>query len=121
MILASVRREGRIALAVSGSGIAAQLLTGGRPAHSTFRLPLNPDDTSTSNFGVRSSEAALLKQTSLIVWDEAPMTHQYQYEAVDRTLQDLLENDLPIGGIAMLLSGDFRQALPVIPELDRQR
>ncbi|KAG3016308.1 hypothetical protein PC116_g2369 [Phytophthora cactorum] len=49
------------------------------------------------------------------------MTHQYQYEAVDRTLQDLLENDLPIGGIAMLLSGDFRQALPVIPELDRQR
>ncbi|KAG6963048.1 hypothetical protein JG687_00006807, partial [Phytophthora cactorum] len=37
-----IRREGRIALAVAGSGIAAQLLTGGRTAHSTFRLPLDP-------------------------------------------------------------------------------
>ncbi|KAG3184625.1 hypothetical protein PC128_g13659 [Phytophthora cactorum] len=51
-ILASIRREGRIALAVAGSGIAAQLLTGGRTAHSTIRLPLDPDETSTCNFGV---------------------------------------------------------------------
>ncbi|KAG3091379.1 hypothetical protein PI124_g16815 [Phytophthora idaei] len=43
------------------------------------------------------------------------MTHRYQYEAVGRMLQDLLNNDLPFGGIAMLLSGDFRQMLPVIP------
>ncbi|KAG2769628.1 hypothetical protein PC129_g20057 [Phytophthora cactorum] len=43
------------------------------------------------------------------------MTHRYQYETVDRTLQDLLKNDLPFGGIAILLSGDFRQTLPAIP------
>ncbi|OWZ02649.1 Helitron helicase, partial [Phytophthora megakarya] len=115
LILASVRRTSRIVLAVAGSGIAAQLLTGGRTAHSTFRLPLDPNETSTYNFGVRSSQAGLLKKTSLIVWVEAPMTHRYQYDAVDRTLMDLLKNDLPFGGITMVLSGDFRQTLPVIP------
>ncbi|KAG6969083.1 hypothetical protein JG687_00003424 [Phytophthora cactorum] len=108
-------RQGRIALAVAGSGIAAQLLTGDRTAHSTYRLSLDPHETSTCNFGVRSSEAALLKRTSLIVWDEAPMTHRYQCEAVNRTLHDLLKNDMPFGGITVLMSGDFRQTLPVIP------
>ncbi|KAG6941551.1 hypothetical protein JG688_00018607 [Phytophthora aleatoria] len=78
--------KGRTERIAAGSGIAAQLLTGGRTAHTTFRLPLDPDETSTCNIGVRSFEAALLKRTSLIVWDEAPMTHRFQYEAVDRTL-----------------------------------
>ncbi|KAG3095780.1 hypothetical protein PI125_g16174 [Phytophthora idaei] len=114
-ILASVRRTGRIELAVAGSGIAVQLLTDGCTAHTTFRLPLNRDETSTCNIGVRSFEAALLKRTSLIVLDEAPMTYRFQYEAVDRTLRDLLKNDMPFGGVTMLLSGDFRQTLPVIP------
>ncbi|GMF19156.1 unnamed protein product [Phytophthora lilii] len=93
-ILASIRRTGRIALAVAGSGIAAQLLPGGRTAHSTFRLPLDPDETITCNFGVRSSEAALLKRTSLIVWDDAPMTHRYQYEAVDHPTRHALRCEL---------------------------
>jgi hypothetical protein len=35
----------------------------------------------------------VLKQTKLIIWDEAPMQHRYGPEAVDRTLQDLFEND----------------------------
>lgn len=114
-LLGCIRHAGCIALAVARSGIAAQLLTSGRTAHSTFRLPLDPDETSTCNFGVRSKEAALLMKTSLIVWDEAPMTHRYQCEALDRTLRDLLKRDLPFGGITMLLSGDFRQTLPVTP------
>ncbi|KAG6942239.1 hypothetical protein JG688_00018241 [Phytophthora aleatoria] len=38
----------------ASSGTAAQLLTGGRTAHLTFRLPLDPHETTTCNFGVRS-------------------------------------------------------------------
>ncbi|KAF8551011.1 hypothetical protein OG21DRAFT_1418734 [Imleria badia] len=30
------------------------------------------------------------------------------------TLRDLLNRDVPFGGITVLLSGDFRQTLPVI-------
>ena len=51
----------------------------------------------------------------LIVWDEAPMSHRYQLEALDRTLRDVTGVDEPFEGKIMLLSGDFRQCLPVIP------
>jgi hypothetical protein len=44
----------------------------------------------------------VLKQTKLIIWDEAPMQHRYGPEALDRTLQDLFENELLFGGITVL-------------------
>ncbi|KAL8594540.1 hypothetical protein ACOMHN_028894 [Nucella lapillus] len=45
LVLAKMRSEGKIAVAVATSGIAATLLPGGRTAHSTFKLPLkiNPE------------------------------------------------------------------------------
>jgi hypothetical protein len=43
------------------------------------------------------------------------MQHKHAIEAVDRTLQDLLENNSPFGGKIVLFGGDFRQTLPVIP------
>jgi hypothetical protein len=60
--------------------------------------------------------------TSLIVWDEAPMNNQCCFEALDCSLRDVLTNgndlpnDKPFGGKSILLGGDFRQILPVIPE-----
>jgi ATP-dependent DNA helicase PIF1 len=64
--------------------------------------------------------AALLQETSLILWDEAPMTSHYCFEALDRTLRDVLSTDdsaksaLPFGGKTIIFGGDFRQVLPVI-------
>ena len=40
IILAFVRRRGKIALAVASSGIAATLLQGGRTAHVVFKIPI---------------------------------------------------------------------------------
>jgi type IV secretory pathway VirB4 component len=49
LLLANVRREGDIALAVASSGIAALLLEGGRTAHSRLKIPIaNLNETSTS-------------------------------------------------------------------------
>ena len=47
------------------------------------------------------------------------MAHRFQLEALDRTLRDLTNVDKPFGGKVMLLSGDFRQCLPVIPGASR--
>ncbi|KAH9953449.1 DNA helicase Pif1 like protein, partial [Russula dissimulans] len=41
-------------------------------------------------------------------------------EAVDRTLQDVRSNPLFFGGITVVLGGDFRQTLPVIPHGTRE-
>ena len=38
-ILSSIHLAGKIALAVASSGIAAELLEGGRTAHSCFKIP----------------------------------------------------------------------------------
>ncbi|KAK7097308.1 hypothetical protein V1264_004308 [Littorina saxatilis] len=43
------------------------------------------------------------------------MSHRATFEALDRTLQDLRKNDTLMGGVTIVLAGDFRQTLPVIP------
>ena len=59
--------------------------------------------------------AEALKRCSLIVWDEVTMSHKKALEAVNRTLQDLRDSKCLMGGVTVVLSGDFRQTLPVIP------
>ena len=35
-------------------------------------------------------------------------------ESVDTTFQDILDCELPFGGLTVVLGGDFRQTLPII-------
>ncbi|GFV65181.1 ATP-dependent DNA helicase [Trichonephila clavipes] len=43
------------------------------------------------------------------------MSHKKALEALDRTLRDFRGNRRIFGGVLILLSGDFRQTLPIIP------
>ena len=113
-LLAAVRSQGLVALAVAYSGIAATLLAGGRTYHSRFKAPLLVDETSTCAISAQSPLADLIRRTALIVWDEAPMAHRHHLEAFDRTLRDVTGSDEPFGGKVLVLGGDFRQILPVI-------
>ncbi|KAL5731011.1 hypothetical protein ACHQM5_003777 [Ranunculus cassubicifolius] len=99
---------------VASSGIASLLLTGGRTAHSTFKLPLEIMDNSICGFVKNSDRAIFLKKADLIIWDEVPMQHRHCVEAVNRTLQDIRNDEAPFGGITVVLGGDFRQTLPII-------
>ncbi|GMF46737.1 unnamed protein product [Phytophthora fragariaefolia] len=114
-ILPKVRLAEKIAIAVASSGIATLLLMGGRTAHSTFKIPLKLANKSTYANYKQSHLKSLVQKASLIIWDEAPMTHRHTFEAVDRTLRDITDNDQePFGGKVFVLSGDFRQILPVV-------
>jgi len=117
LILARIRSEGKIALATASSGIAATLLTGGRTLHSTFKIPLdlNAMDIPVCSIKRGTALCKVIQEAKVIVVDEAPMTDKRAFEALDRTLRDLTGNSQPMGGICMLLCGDFRQILPVIP------
>ena len=96
LLLANVRQNKSIALAVASSGIAATLLTGGRTAHSTFKLPFNlvRKESLLCNISIGSALAKVLRQTRLIVWDECTMSHRGALEAVDRSLRDITSNKL---------------------------
>lgn len=117
LILAEIRKENEIALAIASSGISATLLDGGRTAHSALKLPLNVNQTEnpTCNIGKGSGMASVLKTCKIIVWDECTMAHKKSLEALDRTLQDLRGVNQSMGATLLLLAGDFRQTLPVIP------
>jgi ATP-dependent DNA helicase PIF1 len=114
-------------LAVASCGIAALLLQGGRTAHSRFRIPLNINEESTCEIKQGSHLAELLKKTSLILWDEAPMANKHCFEALDKTLRDILRftnknsDEKPFGGLTVVLGGDFRQILPVITKGRREQ
>lgn len=116
LILAEIRKNNQIALAVASSGIAATLLEGGRTVHSMFKLPLHIHqiENPTCNIDTKSGIAALLKTSKIIIWDECTMAHKKTFEALDNTLKELRNSNKIMGGAFVLISGDFRQILPVI-------
>jgi hypothetical protein len=119
LILNAVHSCGNIALVVASSGIAALLLSGGRMAHSYLKIPIALDRKSFCYIRKQDDLATLIRQTKLIFWDEALMTNKLAFEAVDRTLCDLTNRNEPFGDIIFVMSGDFRQVLPVIPRGSR--
>ena len=44
------------------------------------------------------------------------MSHKMAFKALDRTLQDLHNNNRPMGGVTVVLSEDFRQTQLVLPQ-----
>ncbi len=113
-------------LTVASSGIASLLLPGGRTAHSRFKIPIDLHDESTCNITQQMKVAELVRKANLNIWDEAPMMHHRAFEAVDRTLRDLMQLDDAqatekiFSGKTMVLGGDFRQILPVVPKGGRE-
>jgi len=62
----------------------------------------------------------LIQVASLIIWDEAPMTHRRYFEALETAMRDILSKHdpaksiIPFGGKPIVLGGDFHQILPVV-------
>lgn len=121
LLLSRVRSKGGTAIATASSGIAATLLQEGRTAHSAFRLPRNLDRRGGVECGICCEEETEgtvaeheLARCDLIVWDECPMMHRHGFEALDRKLQSLRGNTEVMGDAVVVLSGDFRQLLPIV-------
>lgn len=123
LILDTVRSWGDIVTPTASSGIAALLLPGGMTAHSKYGLSLNATEPFACAIKLNSPAGQVLQASQLHVLDEAPMLHRHCHEAIDTLLRDLLRHaeghqawrmDHLFGGKTFILSGDFRQILPVI-------
>ena len=68
-----------------------------------------------SNIPPLSNRADLIRNATVIVWDELPMAHRAAVECVDRLCKMLKNSDKPFGGIPFIGVGDFRQVAPVVP------
>jgi len=112
-LICRLRFEGKIVIAVASSGIATLLLPSRTIAHSRFQIPINVTDNSTCGIKQGSHLAELVTKTSLIILDETPMAHRNCFEALDRSLRDILRFSNPqsgeksFGGKTVVLGGDF--------------
>ena len=76
----------------------------------------------------KSPASAILKKASVLILDEVSMMHKVDLERIEHSLRVLMETDKPyidfflkrdsfcllsFGGKFVILSGDFRQILPV--------
>ncbi|GBM32002.1 hypothetical protein AVEN_222330-1 [Araneus ventricosus] len=72
-LLHAVRGKGDQAIAVASTGIAATLLSGGRTAHSIFKIPLTLNATSTCNLklgiAIRKTGSGIIRRLP----DQAPV------------------------------------------------
>jgi len=121
-LLSAMRAQGQVTVAVASSGIATLLLDRGCTTHSHFKIPVQGLNSTSTCYISRDFElVALLQAAALIVWDEAIMMHMHVFEAVNRSLQDIMVvinptfKFLPFRGLVVVFGGDFRQILLVVP------
>lgn len=95
------------------TGIAA-LNVGGQTLNSLFRLPtdlIQPD-----NVHLNGNVATLLRNIDTVVIDEISMVRVDMMEAIDILLRQARCNDLPFGGVQIVMFGDVYQLPPVVAD-----
>lgn len=102
------------------TGIAAELLIEGSTVHRRFGVPNDVKHDTQPRLQRHSNYAQLLDAAQLIIIDEVSMQDRYVLEYLNRLLQSISEHhgDLPFGGKAMIIGGDWKQLMPVIPGKD---
>lgn len=116
LLLAKVRQHKGIALDAASLAIAATLLPGKRTAHSAFKHPFN------TLYSTRQHAASARMLTKLRLYEDINSSSvanvQWRirdlFEALHQALKDIRCRSCPIGGVSLLISGDFRQTYPGI-------
>ncbi|KAI0503732.1 hypothetical protein KFK09_014671 [Dendrobium nobile] len=119
VILSTLKSDCHIAIATATSGVAASILPGCRTTHSRFKIPINSTETTLCAITKQSGLAQLLKQSSIIIWDEAPMVKRTAIKTLNRTMKDIMNSSISFGGKVIVFGCDFRQVLSVVRRASR--
>lgn len=112
------------------TGVAA-INAGGSTIHSFFQLPLCPYlpdvkeliteyQTPDKYRSLKKERQKIIRTLDLLIIDEISMVRADLLDAVDMTLRRYRHNDLPFGGVQLLMIGDAQQLSPVVKESERQ-
>ena len=110
-MLFSAQGDGMRVVPCATSALAASLMGHCRTAHTTFKIPVNLDDSTI--ILLKPKHKDFLRSIDAFIWDEISMAHKWAVDAVDRLLRDVHHQNRPFGGVPILFVGDFRQLLPV--------
>ena len=65
--------------------------------HSKLKIPIDISENSVLSITVKSKTAKTIQNAKLIIIDEGTMIDRFVLECIDRTFQDIMNNDLPFG------------------------
>ena len=105
------------------TGVAA-INAGGVTLHSFFQMPFGPfvpgseayDRSNRHKFS--KDKINIIRSLDLLVIDEISMVRADLLDGVDAALRRYRRNDLPFGGVQLLMIGDLHQLSPVAKEAD---
>lgn len=113
-----LRYLGLVVINVASTGCASILMNNGNTIHTAFKIPIPIFEDSCCNIKMQSSLASFIKLAAVIWIDELILTHRWVIECIDRLCRAVEEdpnlNRHPFAGKTVILSGDFRQGLPII-------
>ncbi|MXV37255.1 AAA family ATPase [Flavobacteriaceae bacterium Ap0902] len=116
-------QDRKIPVAITAStGIAATHI-GGMTIHAWSGIGIKDHITLRKLQSLREKKYMRKKmdEVKVLIIDEISMLHQKQFTMVDEVLQYFKENNLPFGGIQVVISGDFFQLPPIGNEMETSR
>ncbi|MCW5936356.1 MAG: AAA family ATPase [Fimbriimonadaceae bacterium] len=98
------------------TGLAA-IQVGGQTIHSFFNFPLGPLTNSPDlvpTFRKGGAKRRLIERLEVVVIDETSMVRADVFDAIDFSLRQNRDSDLPFGGVRVVGFGDLWQLEPVV-------
>lgn len=112
--IAFLKKKGVKVAITASTGIAATHI-GGRTIHSWAGIGIK-DELNLKAIKALTRKPYLKKQfenTEVLIIDEISMLHAHRFDLVDLVCQAFKKNNLPFGGMQVVLSGDFFQLPPI--------
>ncbi|UYV71022.1 hypothetical protein LAZ67_8001449 [Cordylochernes scorpioides] len=96
LLMHHVRGFNDVVLPSATTGIAANLLTGGRTMHSFYGIPVPINETPVSQIKMDTNAAKLLKTAKLLIIDECTMAHRHALLLIDRLLREVMSESVSL-------------------------
>ena len=111
------RHSSKQFVVVAPTGVAA-LNVGGQTIHSLFRIP--PAFIAQRSLTLNPDAKLLLGHIDTIVIDEISMVRADLMDAIDHLLRQARNQDIPFGGVQLIMFGDLYQLSPIVSDAELQ-
>ena len=122
--LHAIKKKSPKRLVVTAPTGVAAINAGGVTLHSFFQLPFGPflpgSQTHINEHRVRKEKKNIIRSLDLLIIDEISMVRADLLDGVDSILRRYRRNDVPFGGVQLLMIGDLHQLSPVVKQAEWQ-
>jgi hypothetical protein len=122
--LHAIKKKSPKRLVVTAPTGVAAINAGGVTLHSFFQLPFGPflpgSQPHVNQHRVRKEKKNIIRSLDLLIIDEISMVRADLLDGVDNVLRRYRRNNLPFGGVQLLMIGDLHQLPPVVKQAEWQ-